>query len=321
MLIKFLAHVIRNSSTKQFKAIASLSASIRWCMTGTPIQNSLDDLASLVRFLRVPQLDSPVAFRKHITKGSVTARGVHQADYSKLKLLLTAICLRRKMSTVFPSLGGSFITHRLSFSDAERKVYGEMVRACDRQLKAAVNTPLSNGENKLILTAKLRLRMFCNTGLRSLFLGARSGSDVRLSSDEVVAMLQQSGQNMCSICNMEILSLSSDDNRVSPDHWLDFALVLKCQGCSNPEPGVASREDLRDSTAPRSDEDNEDEDMKDVQPSIDWGEDSHCALSQVKEYPSKLLALLADIQEHHAEEKRYERSLAVVPLLTTMTPV
>jgi hypothetical protein len=204
------------------------------------------------------------------------------------------------MSTVFPSLGGTFITYRPSFSDAERKVYDELVRACDRQLKAAVGFPSSKVENRLILTAKLRLRMFCNTGLDSLFLGAEDDIDVRLSSDEVVAMLQQSGQNMCSVCNMEILSLDSGGSRVSPEHWLDFARVLKCHGCANPEPGVDGGELSLDAIGLKSDGD----DMEDVQPSLEWRRNFPCAVSQVKGYPSKLVALLADIKRHLAEDKR-----------------
>ncbi|KAL2843330.1 SNF2 family N-terminal domain-containing protein [Aspergillus pseudoustus] len=287
------AHIVRNSSTKQFKAVESLSGSIRWCMTGTPIQNSLDDFASLVRFLRVPQLDSPAAFRKHITKGSVTARGVRKPNYANLKVLLAAVCLRRKMSTVFPALGGTFITHRPSFSDAERKVYDELVLACDRQLKAAVNLPSLRGENRLVLTAKLRLRMFCNTGLRSLFLGARGGGDVQLSSEEVVTMLQQSGRNICAVCNIEILSLDTGDSQLSPDHWLDFSRVLKCPGCVNPQAGGVAR----GVTALSS---KEEDHMEDVQANLDQGQDSHCC---VELYPAKLMVLLRDIKIHYREDK------------------
>ncbi|XDG06032.1 hypothetical protein ABKA04_005647 [Annulohypoxylon sp. FPYF3050] len=56
------AHEIRNRTTKQFQAIASISASHRWCLTGTPIQNSLDDLGALVSFLKNPRLTAAFLF-------------------------------------------------------------------------------------------------------------------------------------------------------------------------------------------------------------------------------------------------------------------
>ncbi|KAI2909922.1 hypothetical protein CBS147371_9294 [Aspergillus niger] len=319
------AHVIRNASTKQFKAIQQISASIRWCMTGTPIQNSLKDLASLVQFLRIPYLDSAVGFRKYMTKtSSRSARSVHyQPNYANLKCLLSAICLRRKMSTVFPALGGTFITYRSSFSEAERRVYDELVKAYDRRLKAATNMPTSKGRaDKLILTAKLRLRMFCNTGLRSVFLGGRAdfNSDARrLSSDEIVTLLQQSGQNTCSICNMEILTLDSDDDdegkstTSSLDSWLSFSRhrVLECQTCARLKAGFMedeeSSDDIKISTAittttiPTSDDE-----MIDNEQTISTEQDLPYPIDSPQAndvYPSKLVTLLTDIRKHYLEDK------------------
>jgi SNF2 family DNA or RNA helicase len=50
------AHIIRNHKSKVFKGCSELKADIRWAMTGTPIQNSINDLVSIFKFLHVPQL-------------------------------------------------------------------------------------------------------------------------------------------------------------------------------------------------------------------------------------------------------------------------
>ncbi|KAF9583253.1 DNA helicase rad5 [Lunasporangiospora selenospora] len=47
------AHHIKSRMTKTAKACYALSSSRRWVVTGTPIQNKLEDLFSLVHFLRV----------------------------------------------------------------------------------------------------------------------------------------------------------------------------------------------------------------------------------------------------------------------------
>ena len=46
------AHYIKNKQTKVASACYSLDTIYRWCLTGTPIQNRLDDLYSLIFFLK-----------------------------------------------------------------------------------------------------------------------------------------------------------------------------------------------------------------------------------------------------------------------------
>jgi SNF2 family DNA or RNA helicase len=157
------AHLVRNWSTKQFNAVAAISAAHRWCMTGTPVQNSLDDLSSLIRFLRVPRLEDPLTFQKHIS-GRRTSAGIRRPNYTNLKLLLGAICLRRNTAVILSSLGVTFVEHRPQFSAAERKAYDELTLSFERSIKAAVNSRPSRKSSKSILTAMLRLRIFCNTG-------------------------------------------------------------------------------------------------------------------------------------------------------------
>ncbi|XP_021899057.1 DNA repair protein RAD5A isoform X2 [Carica papaya] len=47
------AHTIKSSKSLISMAAAALVADRRWCLTGTPIQNKLEDIYSLLRFLRV----------------------------------------------------------------------------------------------------------------------------------------------------------------------------------------------------------------------------------------------------------------------------
>jgi SNF2 family DNA or RNA helicase len=47
------AHTIKNRNAKMTKACYEIRSHYRWCLTGTPMQNNLDELQSLIKFLRI----------------------------------------------------------------------------------------------------------------------------------------------------------------------------------------------------------------------------------------------------------------------------
>ncbi|CAM9860084.1 unnamed protein product, partial [Hapterophycus canaliculatus] len=59
------AHFIKDRSTSTAKAVFALTSLYKWCLTGTPLQNRVGELYSLVRFLRL----DPHAFYQCRSKG------------------------------------------------------------------------------------------------------------------------------------------------------------------------------------------------------------------------------------------------------------
>lgn len=86
------AQSIKNAKTQTARAAWGLRAKRRWCLSGTPIQNSIDDLYSYFRFLRYAPFDKFNNFRAEIK--DPISRNPPQG-YLKLQNILRGVLLRR----------------------------------------------------------------------------------------------------------------------------------------------------------------------------------------------------------------------------------
>lgn len=95
-------HTIRTAKTKAALAACKLKADSRWTLTGTPIINSLKDLYSQVKFLRLSGgLNDATVFNSVLTRP--LANGDPNANLL-LQALMGTICLRRKKDMDFINL-------------------------------------------------------------------------------------------------------------------------------------------------------------------------------------------------------------------------
>ncbi|KAJ3213083.1 hypothetical protein HDU67_003399 [Dinochytrium kinnereticum] len=122
------AQMIKNHKSKTANACFSLKAKYRICLTGTPIQNNIDELFSLFHFLKVKPIDDLKVFKKTFSKK------VSGSDESleRIRAIFKAILLRRtkdsqKIDLNQFRLPNKNITHlSLTFSEEERKLYNEI---------------------------------------------------------------------------------------------------------------------------------------------------------------------------------------------------
>lgn len=228
--------MIRNSSTRQvcelqifpaklfltsaiqFRAVSSLRSYIKWCLSGTPIQNGLDDLSSLVRYLQVPYLNEVAQFRRHISRPTLQAKPNQRPDFQNLRMLLQSICLRRTTATVHIA-DSTNVDVSVAFSPDERQQYRELGESWREAIEAAVSGHLTKRSHQAVLESLLRMRMFCNHG--SVFASKDLASDLR-EPDEIGSIVLQQGKTTCSYCACDVLTFDRGSD-------LGSAFVTTCQ--------------------------------------------------------------------------------------------
>ena len=133
-------------------------------MTGTPIQNRVEDLYSLLLFLRVDPFDQLNAFNYHI--GSPLKAG-KDIGTKKLRLLVKSIALRRTKSSVSDQLQLApriDQTELVDLTAEESKIYSLSKRSA---LEVVQHSVTSGGKIKTfsgILSSIVALRQICNHG-------------------------------------------------------------------------------------------------------------------------------------------------------------
>ncbi|KAK5123572.1 hypothetical protein LTR85_002610 [Meristemomyces frigidus] len=87
------AHSIKNRNAKSTQACCALNSWYRWCLTGTPMQNNLDELQSLIKFLRIKPYSELPNWKAQITQPMKAGRG--GLAMRRLQLFLGAFMKRR----------------------------------------------------------------------------------------------------------------------------------------------------------------------------------------------------------------------------------
>jgi SNF2 family DNA or RNA helicase len=160
------AHMIREQSTLQFKSICRLQGSRRWAVTGTPVQNRLDDLGALLAFLRVEPFCRRSEFQKHIVE---PFKACDPEIVPKLRILVDSITLRRLKDKIdLPPRKDHLI--KLEFTSEERRIYDAFAKNAQDRVKVLAGH--GHGEERglggqtyiHVLRSILRLRLVCAHG-------------------------------------------------------------------------------------------------------------------------------------------------------------
>ncbi|KAJ5221393.1 uncharacterized protein N7469_010280 [Penicillium citrinum] len=170
------AHTIKNRNAKATQAAYALDAKFRWCLTGTPMQNNLDELQSLIRFLRIKPYDELAAWRDQISRPLNNGRGA--LAIQRLQVYLKAFMKRRtkdvlknndnlkagnddkdKKSNGFQIVKREVIRVDGDFMEGELKFYNRLEKRTENSLEEMMGGKLDYAGALVLL---LRLRQACN---------------------------------------------------------------------------------------------------------------------------------------------------------------
>ncbi|TAQ88339.1 hypothetical protein B7494_g3355 [Chlorociboria aeruginascens] len=205
-------HTIRNPNTKAAFAATSLLATSRWALTGTPIVNSIKDLYSLLKFLRITGgLENLDLFNSLVTRR--LAIGDPDAEIL-LQTIMRTMCLRRKKDMKFVDLKLPQLceyVHRISFRTDERKKYEALLAEAKGTLSKALAGKGRKGENtyRHVLEILLRLRQVSRVADLLSLLESEEGQTVVLNNETrlaLQALLQISieSHEACAVCLEEL---------------------------------------------------------------------------------------------------------------------
>ena len=258
------AHMIRSESTISAKSIFSLIAEHRWCITGTPIQNRIGDLRSLLRFLRVHPYDDRMVFEAEISQPWKTM--MDKTALEKLQLLIKIVALRRSRAVI--SLPERYeILHDVSFSPEENIVYERAKLGIIEIIDSALDSmPLSSkpaGSAYIKAFQKINdLRYICNHGVlpRRIKRSSNSRNDVQGpgSFQEELDKLLNISNSACLDCGIDIQEVGDQAyQHLAPPRLVDLDTDLQlCQechdrrkACNYPSPKSSEPSDMDDTNS------------------------------------------------------------------------
>jgi superfamily II DNA or RNA helicase len=158
------AQRIKNWQTKTARRVKQLRSPFAFVLTGTPLENRIDELYSIVQYLD-PQLLGPL-FRFNREFYELDERG-RPADYknlSELRERVGPLMLRRRKADVEGELPGRTVTNYfVAMADEQRARYEEYKVQAARIIAIARRRPLLPREFERLMVLLGCMRMICDT--------------------------------------------------------------------------------------------------------------------------------------------------------------
>eukprot|EP00051_Salpingoeca_urceolata_P013114 m.163926 g.163926 ORF g.163926 m.163926 type:complete len:1125 (-) comp17702_c0_seq2:235-3609(-) len=144
------ATAVKNRQAAASLAVSKLKGERRWCLSGTPLQNTIEDLFPLMRFLKVQPYGEDFKRFKLLT--------IHQ-----IQPLMKSFTLRRTKAQLLNALPDKQVdVVYVEFSEEERDYYAALEQGAQLTFAEYVRKGTVNAHYASALQMLLKLRQACN---------------------------------------------------------------------------------------------------------------------------------------------------------------
>ena len=154
------AQTLKNPAAQMAKTLRGIPAMGRLALTGTPLENSLQDIWTLIDWVNPGLLGDRKAFQKHF-RTPIEKQG-NRAAQARLNRRLRPFMLRRTKAQVAAELPPKTeILERVELPRSQQTLYESVRSAMDQRVREAISARGLAAARITVLDALLKLRQVC----------------------------------------------------------------------------------------------------------------------------------------------------------------
>ncbi|KAH9895492.1 SNF2 family N-terminal domain-containing protein [Xylariomycetidae sp. FL2044] len=264
------SQAIKNQKTLAAKAVKQIQGTYRWCLSGTPMMNNIEELQSVIEFLRIKPYCEREKFRKVFGILNPKRAGMYPGNavtaMKRLQVLLKQIMLRRSKNSMID--GKPIIelpekteeTVHVVFDQDEQEYYNQLEKSASVQVSKYLRSGTVGKHYAHVLALLLRLRQACChpylhlTDAESANSDLAEGQMVKLAMaldptsvnrikdtedfqcpgcmDAVVnpSIISPCGHDVCFPCFSQLVD-AEKEKRIQAGQAEDSAIKVKCYQC------------------------------------------------------------------------------------------
>jgi hypothetical protein len=158
------AQRIKNWQTKTARRVKSLRSPYAFVLTGTPLENRIDEVYSIVQYLDPEILGPLFRFNRDFYQMDDRGRPTDYQNLADLRARLQPVLLRRRKSDVESQLPGRTVkTYFVSMTEEQQRRYEDYHIPAARLISQAQHRPLTPKEFEKLQMLLACMRMVCDT--------------------------------------------------------------------------------------------------------------------------------------------------------------
>ena len=158
------AQRIKNWQTKTARRVKSLRSPYAFVLTGTPVENRIDELYSIIQYLDPEILGPLFRFNRDFYRLDERGRPIDYQNLAELRRRVLPLMLRRRKAEVEKELPGRTVkNYFVPMAEEQRLRYDDYHAPAARLIAQAQRRPLTQAEFDRLQQLLACMRMICDT--------------------------------------------------------------------------------------------------------------------------------------------------------------